>query len=119
MRAVERALLTSNFEKSLKKNETDLDFCTSVRSNGLVGLSPPVPPSIAHHFPEQRGAGVVEASAAHNRRAGVAACGEAACVQVRAPVLMPPWKLRLCMSTLVVTGAPPPEEMTPGPLETA
>ena len=31
----------------------------------------------------------VGASAAHNRRAGVAACGEAACGQVRAPSLMP------------------------------
>jgi hypothetical protein len=79
-----RASLTSNFEKSLKKNETALDFCPSVRSKGLSGLSSPVPPIVEHHFPVQCAGGGAASAFAHNRRAGVAACGEAARGEVRA-----------------------------------
>ena len=74
--------------------------------------------------------GGASASAAHNRRAGVAAacgeaaCGEAACGEVRAPELMapptstlsPPPLLMLTVVTEVVTGF---AETMPGPLETA
>ena len=83
-----RVLLTLNFEKSLKKNETALDFSKGVRFVGSFGLSLPLPPAVEHHFPVQRGG--VSADAHKNRRAGVAACGEAARGEVRAPVLMGP-----------------------------
>ena len=112
-----RALLTSNFEKSLKKNETALDFCTSVRPTGSVGLSAPLPPSIEHHSPMERGEGRL----LHTTAAGVAACGEAACGQVRAPSLMPELNLMPPLSSTLDSMSTPssPEEMTPGPLETA
>ena len=133
-----RASLTSNFEKSLKKNETALDFCPSVRSKGLSGLSSPVPPIVEHHFPVQCAGGGAASAFAHNRRAGVAACGEAARGEVRAPVLivvpvpglllttmasqaaLPSQAtgplLTLTVFTLVVTRS---SEDTPGPLDSA
>ena len=60
-----RASLTSNFEKSLKKNETALDFCMSSRFVGSFELSPKLPPADEQNFPVQRRRG---ASTAHNRR---------------------------------------------------
>ena len=44
-----------NFEKSLKKNETALDFSKGVRFIGSFGLSPPLPPAVEHHFPVHAG----------------------------------------------------------------
>ena len=51
MRAVVRASLTSNLEKSLKKKETALDFCISLRFFGSFGLSRPIPPADEQNFP--------------------------------------------------------------------
>ena len=49
-----RAPLTSNLEKSLKKKETALDFCISLRFLGSFGLSRPIPPADEQNFPVQR-----------------------------------------------------------------
>ena len=54
-----RVLLTLNFEKSLKKNETALDFSKGVRFIGSFGLSPPLPPAVEHHFPVHAGGGLL------------------------------------------------------------
>ena len=115
-----RALLTSNFEKSLKKNETVRCICTSVRSVGSVGLSLPAPPSIAHHFPVQCGGGrLLHTTAARGSlRAARRLAGRCA------PELMPE-VLSYVMPgfsscTLDSTSAPSSlGEMTPSPLETA
>ena len=54
VRAVVRASLTSNLEKSLKKKETALDFCISLRFFGSFGLSRPIPPADEQNCPVQR-----------------------------------------------------------------
>ena len=46
--------LTSNWSKSWKKNDTVLDFCTSVRASGLSGLSLPQPASDEQKCPAPR-----------------------------------------------------------------
>ena len=81
-------MLTSNFETSLKKNETALDFSKGVRFIGSFGLSPPLPPAVEHHFPVHAGGGLLMRTRTAAR--GVAACGEAARGEVRAPVLKGP-----------------------------
>ena len=65
---------TSNFEKASKKNETAFSRRFSSSSScGLFGLSPPLPPTVEHHFPVGGGGG---ARQLHTIVAGGAACGE-------------------------------------------
>ena len=66
-----------------------MDFCTSVRFFGLVGLSGPMPPTVEQNVPDVKQMG---ASAARYTppRGARAACGETACGEGRAPVFMSP-----------------------------
>ena len=113
---------TSNFEKSLKKNETALDFCTSVRFFGLVGLSGPMPPTVEQNVPDVKQMG---ASAARY----TAAARGARCVRrdglwggARAPEFMSPPTSTLfsppllTFTVFIAVGTAP---MFPPPLDSA
>ena len=113
---------TSNFEKSLKKNETALDFCTSVRFFGLVGLSGPMPPTVEQNVPDVKHMGASAARCTAAVRGARCVGRDGLWEGPRAPELMSPPASTLfappllTFTVFIAVGTAP---MFPPPLDSA